>query len=1319
MAEPISAWLAKTAFAEFVAAAFATTAATAATVMTYAAFVVTSAAYGQAQAKRQARGARDAYNASLKDRQVMIRSAIAPRTVVYGRARVSGPIVYAQSTGDKNQFLHLVIALAGHEIDAIEEIYFGDVLLPTPDSGGFINSGPFSKTSTDLKTHGWSSGAVGTLPHTPTEMVSLTRTRGTGEAMTTVELEPTTGYTLSGATVTTIGHVLGDSYVANYSTEQGTPRVRIRSALGGPGDVAFSELVTESGGKWTSAHIGTGVAKLYVRLEYDQDVFGQVGVPEISVKVRGKKVRDPRTGLTVWNDNAALCTADYLRDADLGLGCTAAEVPDAEVIAAANTCDEPVTLTLAGATQKRYTCNGVLSSDAAKLENLAMLLDPMAGSAVWVQGRWLVRAGAYRTPEARTLTEDWLAGPVQILPRASRAELFNAVTGTYIDPARGHAEVQFPSVENPTYRTADGGRRVAREMPMPMVDDPVRAQRIAKIALERARQALTVRVVCNLKAYDIAPTDVLPVSLARYGWSGKAFEVIQREWQPGGGIVLTLRETAAGVFAWNYGEATTVDLAPNTDLPDPYTPPPALADVTVASGTAQLLRMQDGSIITRGLVQWSQVGDVFVLRGGTIEAQWKLDDATVWQSAPPVPGDSVSLYIGPLDDRRMTLVRVRPVNSVGRAGDWEYVTHLVEGKSAAPSNVVGLAYVIKPSQVVMTWNPCEDVDYDETEIRYGATWAGSPWLWRGASSEYQQARPPNGTYKVWVAHRDTSGNYSAAPVSLDITVTDAIDPDGVAAATLLSIGNSASGFLFDSPSATTSSSPTITLDALLVNLTGTVVWTATAFNASNVSLGAVSLGGSGANRTLSAAQFTTYAGTRYVVVTASLGGRSDTVTIYRVDNGSSALLMVFGNEFVTVPTDSTGGAGVYTNARTQWVRMLEGVNDVTALWTFAISTTGGTATINGGTGPVSGTASVDIAFTNMTADSAVVTVTPTRSGYTYIPGSKPFTAVKARAGAPGTPGTAGAAGNNGQSLHRAYRAVTIGSPPTTPGATTSGAIPAGWSGVPLTLTTGQEQYISDGTTPAGSTTTTWGTPYPSYLKVGNLAALAAVIDGSFSTSVFDESTGGSVSRTTALSANTSLGSQIGVFAVSNSVGLQGQATSGYGVVGYGAIGVVGVGTSAGTGVFGRAAGSGSKGVWGRSDGNSSYGGYFSTGGSGGGASNVALYALANNTAHTALRVDGKARFSDQIISELATGTAPFSITSTTVVANLNADLLDGEHASGLAKSIGAQRVEIGNTTTGASTATFNSTNKPGASSTNVWLQVVHGGNTFWVPAWAN
>ena len=54
-----------------------------------------------------------------------VREPDATRKMIYGRTRVGGSIVFIDTTdGDEdNEYIHMVIAFAGHEVDAIEEIY--------------------------------------------------------------------------------------------------------------------------------------------------------------------------------------------------------------------------------------------------------------------------------------------------------------------------------------------------------------------------------------------------------------------------------------------------------------------------------------------------------------------------------------------------------------------------------------------------------------------------------------------------------------------------------------------------------------------------------------------------------------------------------------------------------------------------------------------------------------------------------------------------------------------------------------------------------------------------------------------------------------------------------------------------------------------------------------------------------------------------------------------------------------------------------------------------------------------------------------------
>lgn len=731
-----------------------------------------NSAYSSQQQRKARAAARSAYTASLKDRELMIRSAIAPRRYIFGRDKVSGPIVYAQSSGTKGEFLHIVVALAAHECDAIETVYFNDVALPDPDSSGFINSGEFARTISHTEVQTAGSGTTLTLAHTPTSVQAVThQTIFSGEVDR--EITEAIAYTLAGDVVTLSAAVPG-AWTVNYTWQDpvGTPRVRIRKYLGAAGQAADADLIDASGGRWTAQHRGAGICYLYVRLEFDPEIFGQIGLPNISAVLRGKKIADPRSGTTVWTDNAALCTANWLRSAE-GMRATGAQVPDSEVVAAANIADESVPLT-ASTAQARYTYNGSFTSDQSPRDVLGDLLSSLAGHCVWTQGRWLLRAGAARTPNM-TITADKLAGAgVSIVPKASRSELFNAVRVTYRDPSQGWSQVQAPLVTNATYEAQDGGVRIVRSITLPSAMDALRAQRLAKIELERERQALIVQLTGNLSTYDLAPTDTCYLTLDRYGFSDKLMEVRQRTWSPDGTLPYVLRETAAGVYAWNYGEATTVDLAPDTLLPSPYTAPAALTGLAAASGTAHLLRLGDGTIIARVLLTWAASTEAFVTGGGQIEAQWKRATDTTWQVCPPMPGDSTGTYLQPMPDQQVVLLRVRAINASGRTSAWAAITHAVLGKSAPPSNVSSLTATVVQSGVRFSWSANTEIDYSETDLRLGATWSSATPMFVGSSSNWTWLSPAAGSYTFTAKHRDTSGNYSIGTSSVTVVIDESM-----------------------------------------------------------------------------------------------------------------------------------------------------------------------------------------------------------------------------------------------------------------------------------------------------------------------------------------------------------------------------------------------------------------------------------------------------------------------------------------------------------------------------------------------------------------
>ena len=90
-------------------------------------------------------------------RQRTVRSTTEPYKTIYGETLVSGPISYIGMAGTNNEDLYHVIALAGHEVTDITDIYFDNKLIQDSQinggssAGGNVTAGTFGpKNSTTI-----------------------------------------------------------------------------------------------------------------------------------------------------------------------------------------------------------------------------------------------------------------------------------------------------------------------------------------------------------------------------------------------------------------------------------------------------------------------------------------------------------------------------------------------------------------------------------------------------------------------------------------------------------------------------------------------------------------------------------------------------------------------------------------------------------------------------------------------------------------------------------------------------------------------------------------------------------------------------------------------------------------------------------------------------------------------------------------------------------------------------------------------------------------------------------------------------------------
>lgn len=819
-------------------------------ILTTAALVATF--FNGREEQRKARNrARDAYNNSLRDRYVMVRSALEARQVVLGRQRVSGPLVYVGSYGTDREHLAFVLPIASHEIDAVEAIYFDDELVSLDGSGNVLSvnrrdlfsistsgatftlsSAPAAGSVTASVAYGTTTVSLGvsvagsavtvsgatagqtgtvTITYKPAtspfvadasevpQQTTITL-NGSGTGSTVLPSTPTSGQvfvtyqppdlangtpplvdlasfvSVVGSTVTVTGATdqAGQTVTVVWSgAAASTSRARVRTYLGAAGQAADSGLVSALTGVWTSAHTMSGMAYIVVELDYDPDAFPS-GLPNVSARVRGAKLYDPRTGSTAWSENPALMMR-YVALSPLFGNMSTAALDDVNIAAQATVCDTSSTYFVNGQSYTRalYTAGIAAKANQRPKDVLDELAKAMAGKWAFVDGTLRIKAGAYSAPVA-ALDESWLTDrqAPTVQPTAALTDVFNTMTGRFLDEAQDYREVPFPSVVSSEYIAIDG-RPMPEDIAFGAVTFSGQAQQIAAVMMRDARQGVRCTLSCNMRAYPLEVFDTITVTLPRFGWVAKVFEVLDITWSLDAGIVLQLKETTPTI--WALGTSFSAqDPAPNTLLPNPAEVP-AVTGLTFASGTAQLLAGGDGSVISRIYASWTPITDRYVAEGGGVEVQWGLasTDPDTWQSVRATDSQS-GVFLGPVQDGSLYLIRARAYNRLA-SGTWTAMTlHQVVGKTALPAGVSGLTPSAIAGGVLITVTPSTEQDVatgGALELRVGgANWAAATRIFRGPSDRYTWPWPAAGTYTLRAKWIDSSGNESATDTTTSVTV---------------------------------------------------------------------------------------------------------------------------------------------------------------------------------------------------------------------------------------------------------------------------------------------------------------------------------------------------------------------------------------------------------------------------------------------------------------------------------------------------------------------------------------------------------------------
>jgi hypothetical protein len=462
--------------------------------------------------------------------KVATRTPTAPRQIIYGKARVGGTITHIETSGTDNYKLSMIVVLAGHEIESLEQVLINDTKLTTTSSGGFqyATNSKFINTDNEnnfgsgrLLRYKFVDGSQTTADSTITSNTSLgSSDKFIGMAYMLIEMVfdseafgggiPPLAFVIKGKKVydpRTSTTAWSDNpalcvrdYITDttYGLKATSDEVLDTTALGGFS--AAANTCDTAAGAITTATVNGAVSNTQtVQIDYaTSNTLIDIGQTVSGTGISGSPIVISRSGNLV-------------------------------ILSSAQTIADGVTLTF---NEDLYKANGITNMSADGTGVLEGLLSSCAGKISYINGKFVMFAGASVTPDM-TITDDNLLAPISVATKNTGGETFNTVKAVYVDANNNYVATDSPVYTDTTLLSADtpsgesqANYRKTLEIQLPFTDTTTMAQRLQRTALLHSRQEVSLTVLCNIAFMQLQPFDWVYLTNSRLGYTNKTFEVL-------------------------------------------------------------------------------------------------------------------------------------------------------------------------------------------------------------------------------------------------------------------------------------------------------------------------------------------------------------------------------------------------------------------------------------------------------------------------------------------------------------------------------------------------------------------------------------------------------------------------------------------------------------------------------------------------------------------------------------------------------------------------------------------------------------------------
>lgn len=370
---------------------------------------------------------------------------------------------------------------------------------------------------------------------------------------------------------------------------------------------------------WTNSHTLNGLAYMYIVLQMDKDQSIWRGEPEITARVRGGKIYDPRTNTTAFSTNPAIQLLDYLQNPIYGKGLNQNRLDLPSFIAAANFADETLNSTVivngtpTPFTHKRFTGNQVVDTGKSVFSNVQQMLSAMRGSLPIGSGVLRLQLERDTSPvfyfshgRSEQLNHATITGRIKS-SGGSKKDRFNRVVVRFPNAALEFErdEVFYPDSEDPQFTqwlAEDNGVLLEQNFEFNTITNKAEALQMARIIALRSRFQLQCSFTASPAAIVVEPGDVVAITDDTRGWDAKPFRAEQVKLRDDGDVELEFIEHQNAIYPWT--GTTYEERIGGTNLGDPTNiPAPTGLRIT-----------PDLTLATGGRLTWSTANNAFIRR---------------------------------------------------------------------------------------------------------------------------------------------------------------------------------------------------------------------------------------------------------------------------------------------------------------------------------------------------------------------------------------------------------------------------------------------------------------------------------------------------------------------------------------------------------------------------------------------------------------------------------------------------------------------------------------------------------------------------------